>query len=74
MKHLNLGFVGFGLIGGSIARLYAKMAQIFLYMFIPDATIRTGTGCKKKVSLTKSGTRLMSVLPAVTLFSCVLRF
>ena len=34
MKHLNLGFVGFGLIGGSIARVLRKDgADISVYVY-----------------------------------------
>ncbi len=36
MKHLELGFVGFGLIGGSIARALKNKMRMCLYTSIPE--------------------------------------
>ena len=62
MKHLELGFVGFGLIGGSIARSLKNKMRMCPYVYSEEKNPALDEGMTEG-SLILSGMKLMSVFP-----------
>lgn len=74
MKHLELGFVGFGLIGGSIARSLKKQNEDVSVHVYSRRKNRHLMRAWRKELLILSGMKLMSVFPPATSFFSVRRF
>ena len=73
MKHLELGFVGFGLIGGSIARSLKKQNEdVSVHVYSRRKNPALDEGMAEGIIL--SGMKLMSVFPPATSFFSVRRF
>lgn len=69
MKHLELGFVGFGLIGGSIARALKKQNEdVSVHVYSRRKNPALDEGMTEGI-IVLSGMKLRSVFPPATHFS-----
>ena len=74
MKHLELGFVGFGLIGGSIARSLKKQNEdVSVHVYSRRKNPALDEGMTEGV-IDSIWYKLMSVFPPATSFFSVRRF